>query len=161
MEICQIAAIGRSGQLGFLGKIPFRHPEDLGHFKKITMGHALIMGRNTMESLPHALPGRTNIFLSQEKLHRPGFIHKESLEAALDHARSLGCEKCFIIGGSTLYKQTFPLCQFLYLSIFDYNGPADVFWPDHHDYSWKTLSEVYYPSYKQYPSFTLYTLCRT
>ena len=151
MQLSLIAAVGISGQLAWKGEIPFYHPEDMAHFKKTTIDHCIIMGRKTMQSLPCALKDRKNIFISHKHYQREGFIHCTSLEQAFKYCP----EKCFIIGGAELYSRTIDICQTLYLSIFDYDGPGDVFFPEYQPLDWKTLSTRKFSKQEAYPSFTL------
>lgn len=108
-----IVAISENSVIGKNGDLPWRISEDLKWFKKITLGHTLLMGRKTWESLPGALPGRENWVLSSTLETSPDIRIFQNLENAIDASvdRTL-----FIIGGGELYRQTIHLCSELFVS---------------------------------------------
>lgn len=125
-----IAAIDRKGAIGYRNRLLFRLPNDLKHFKNLTTGHTIIMGRKTFESLPKgALPDRRNIVLSTARgLVLPGAEVFASIEEALENCRT--DSHVYIIGGATLYRQTLPLADELYLTEIDAVSPqADAYFP--------------------------------
>ena len=139
MILSVIAAIGKKGQLGLKGRIPWHLPEELQHFKRLTMGHHLLMGRKTFQSLPAPLPGRIHLVLSRTlsgKLPSRCFA-VNSLKEALENARTGGETELFVCGGADIYAQTLPLSRCLYLSRVDYSGPADTYFPPWEHLSWK------------------------
>lgn len=115
MKINLIAACDVNQVIGVNGRIPWHIPEDLKRFKQLTMGHAVIMGRRTWESLGRKeLPGRLNIVVSS-KLHDVYTFN--CLNNALVHADYLSqCSQAFIIGGEELYKEALPLADRVYLT---------------------------------------------
>lgn len=129
-EIWGIVAAARDGAIGRRGEIPWRLREDLRHFKELTMGHPVIMGRRTWESLPRRpLPGRRNIVLSR----RPGF-RAEGAEVFTTAAEAIsacgGSEIPFIIGGAELYAAALPFCTRIFLTEVDTTvEDADAFFP--------------------------------
>lgn len=134
MEIAMIAAVAVGNfAIGQGGDLCYRIKEDMRRFKEITMGHPIIMGRRTAESLPHALPGRRNIVLSKATVYEDGsgFEAYPSLELALKSCADE--EVVFIIGGGQVYKEAYPLANTLYLTeIFDTPLQADTFFPPYH-----------------------------
>jgi dihydrofolate reductase len=102
-----VAAVASNGIIGANGELPWRLPEDLQHFKRITTGHPVIMGRRTWESLKGPLPGRDNIVVTGTAGYEaPGAAVASSLEAAL--ALCLGESVVFVIGGSRLFAESLP-----------------------------------------------------
>jgi dihydrofolate reductase len=133
-----IVAIGKNRELGLNGKLLWHIPEDMKHFKEITTGHPVIMGRKTWESLPERfrpLPGRTNIVVTrQEGYEAVGALVVSSLEGArAKGARSPGSEEIFIIGGGELYREALPLADRLYLTLVDDTKEADTYFPHYTD----------------------------
>lgn len=133
MIVSIIAAIGNDGQLGQENKMLWHLPEEFKYFKKLTMGHCLVMGRKTFESIGRPLPGRTTIVLTQsstqsEKLPLEVLVAHTPLEA-LALARSQRCHEVFICGGGQIYRAYLELADRLYLTRVDYDGPADTFFP--------------------------------
>ena len=108
-----IVAVSRNGVIGKNGDLPWKLPGDLKWFKKITMGHTVLMGRKTWESLPGPLPKRENWVLSSTLTTQPNIKVFPKLEKALEAASN---RELFIIGGGELYRQTLPICEELYIS---------------------------------------------
>ena len=142
-EVYAIVAAGRGGEIGFRGDMPWHLPEDLRHFKALTTGHPVIMGRLTWESLPkRPLPGRRNIVIS----HRAGFA-AEGAETASSVSEALSLcpppETPFIIGGGSVYAAALPFCSKVFLTRIDADFPdADTFFPALDPDDWKlTASE--------------------
>lgn len=122
---CAIATIGQNRELGKNNQLIFTVPGDLPRFKQLTMGHPMIMGRKTRESIGRELPGRTNIVMSKQ-----GEIN--TLEKAMEVAKkSPGSEEIFVIGGGEIYKLAMPMVDRLYLTVVEASDPgADTFFPD-------------------------------
>ena len=136
-KISIIAAIASGNRaLGKNNTLLWRIPDDLKRFKALTMGHPIIMGRKTFDSIGKALPGRTNIIATRNcELNVDGCLMADSLEDALGKAeREEGGEEIFIIGGGELYSQALPIANRLYLTVVDDNKEADVFFPDYSDF---------------------------
>lgn len=151
-----IVAMGHQGQIGQNNQLLWSIPEDLKRFKKLTMGHHILMGRKTFESIGRALPGRPNIVITRNPTwHHPGIQTAQSLSEALDLAKNAGEAEAFVIGGGEIYKQALPQTSQIHLSLVDYHGEADTFFPipeldrwqeeqvEHHDASEKTLAWTY------------------
>jgi dihydrofolate reductase len=124
-RITLIAAVASNGVIGRDGGMPWHLPEDLKHFKKTTLGHPVVMGRRTWESLGKPLPGRRNIVVTRNRAFAaPGADVVESLEAALE--RCAGEAEVFVIGGGELYTAALPLAAALEITEIhrDYEGDA-------------------------------------
>lgn len=134
--ISAIAVIGRNRELGQANKLIFNVPGDLPRFKAITMGHPIIMGRKTRESIGRELPGRTNIVIS-----RSGEV--KSIEEAIELAKkSPGSEEIFVIGGGEIYNLAMPYVERLYLTVVDAEAPdADTFFPDYSGFTKVIMDE--------------------
>lgn len=158
-RISIIAAIGRNRELGKANTLIWHVREDLKRVKELTMGHPIIMGRKTYESIGHPLPGRTNIVITRHPTTITGCVVATSLEAALEAARSVDPGEIFIFGGASVYAEALPITDRLYLTLINAeDAAADVFFPeytpftkevfreDHLDedipYSWVTLERV-------------------
>lgn len=139
-----IAAIGRSGQLGLNGGIPWLEPLDLQHFRDLTYGHAVIMGRRTWDSLKAPLKGRVNLMVSSTHPHPRTLAVTvyPSLDRAFYRAQLLECE-AWVIGGAKLYEEALAHkdAGLLFLTRVDYDGPADVFFPMDALRGWRVREE--------------------
>ena len=124
-----IAAVSRNGVIGRQGDLPWRLSGDLKWFKKITMGHVILMGRKTWESLPGPLPGRENWVLSRSLEPIKGIQVFRSLDEVLV---KIGGDVLFIIGGGELYSLALKDCTELYLTeVNQVVEDGDAFFPDH------------------------------
>lgn len=124
-ELAMIAAVGRDLELGLGGNLVWHIPADLKNFKKLTMGHPVIMGRKTWESLPkRPLPGRLNIVLSRSLESTDGAVVTHSLEEALKACE--GEDVPFVIGGADVYASMLPYATRLYITSVDADAPEGV-----------------------------------
>ncbi|VAW18023.1 Dihydrofolate reductase [hydrothermal vent metagenome] len=135
IKISMIAAVARNGVIGANGKMAWYIPSDFAHFKRITMGKPMIMGRKQFESVGRALPGRTNIVVSRQKNYQPeGVVVINDFAAAIDHARSIaladGAKEVMIIGGGQIYRLGMALADRLYLSHVELDIAGDVVFPE-------------------------------
>ena len=134
-----IVAISEDYGIGKDNDLLWKIPEDLKRFKKLTMGHCVIMGKRTWESLPkRPLPGRRNIVLTDI----PGEcidcgITAYSIEDAL--SKSSGCEEIFIMGGGSVYRQFMPIADRLYITRIHRNAPADTWFPEISEKEWSAV----------------------
>lgn len=131
-----IAAVARNGIIGRANRLPWHLPEDLKHFKALTMGRPMIMGRKTWESLPGRLPGRPHLVVSGN----PGFRAEgaavfPSLTAAL--AAAGPTDEVFVIGGATLYAEALPLADRLQLTELDADFAGDTRFPEYDRTHWR------------------------
>lgn len=129
--IAAVAAKDRG--IGKRGGMPWYIPAELKRFKEITMGHPIIMGRKTHESIGKSLPGRTNIVVTRDPNYQAtqGSIVVSSLEEALKVAKEKDREEIFVIGGGQIYEQAMALADRLYLTLVEGNFDSDVFFPDY------------------------------
>lgn len=139
MKICIIAAVADNGVIGNQGKIPWHIPEDLKRFKKITTGHAVIMGRKTFDSIGRPLPDRLNVVLTRKNDHGlPSSVTvADTLEKALEACRRRGVEKAFVIGGAEVYAQAIPAADEMILTIVHRSVEGDARFPEWDRSPWK------------------------
>jgi dihydrofolate reductase len=131
-----IAAVAANGVIGARGKLPWHLPEDLKHFKALTLGHPVIMGRKTWESLGRPLPGRENIVVTRTAAYEaPGASVAASLDAAL--ALCAGEAVAFVIGGAELYAAALPLAAGLVLTEIHRDYEGDTRFPDFDRRAWR------------------------
>lgn len=124
-----VAAVARNGVIGRGGALPWRLRSDLRHFRRLTTGHAVLMGRKTWESLGRPLPDRRNIVVSRDpSFTAPGAEVYPSLDAA--RAALADEPVVFVIGGAQLYRQTLPFADRLVLTEVDAEPPGDAFFPE-------------------------------
>lgn len=121
-----IAAMSLNRVIGDGNKIPWHLPEDFKWFKATTLGHVLVMGRKTFESIGRPLPGRETIVLSRAGWSHPGVQTVASLDAV---AALAGERQVFICGGAQIYEQALPLCSDLFLTLVKREVPGNAFFP--------------------------------
>lgn len=149
LRISVIAAIGKKRELGKNNKLLWNIPEDMQHFKQITWGHPVIMGRKTYLSIGKPLEGRTNIVLTKDRnFQAEGVLVAHSIEEAISIAESRENEEIFFIGGGDIYHQALKHADKLYLTLIDGNFEADTFFPDYADFK-----KVIYKKEGQYNNF--------
>lgn len=136
--ICGIAEKNRG--IGLNNKLLWHIPNDLDHFKKITMGHPIIMGYKTFKSISRPLPGRLNIVLSFDKIDITGCTICSNIKEAIKVASDTKTDEIFFIGGGSIYAQAIDLADKLYLTIVEGDYQADTFFPDYSKFK-KIISE--------------------
>jgi dihydrofolate reductase len=135
-KIYLVAAVASNGVIGRNGQLPWRLPEDLKHFKRLTLGHPLIMGRRTWESLGGPLPGRDNIVVTRKAGYEaPGAAVASSLEAAL--ALCAGETVVFVIGGQQLFAESLPIAAGLVLTEIYRAYEGDTWFPPYDRSRWR------------------------
>jgi dihydrofolate reductase len=141
MPLSLIVAMTRDGIIGRGGTLPWRLSADLRRFKSLTMGHHILMGRKTFDSLPLVLLGRTSIVVSrQEKLSLPdGVKQAMSLDQALSFAA--GDDTPFIIGGAEMYALTLPRVERMHVTWVEAEVPGDTRFPAWNPADWKLIAE--------------------
>lgn len=145
MNLSAIVAVDENGAIGKNGDLLCYLPADLKHFKNITMGYTIIMGRRTWESLPKgALPGRKNVVITRNNdFTAPGAEVYHSLEEALLATEQ--DERRFVIGGGMLYNEAFAITDTLYLTRIHASFPdADTFFPSFEPSQWQEISREYH-----------------
>ena len=145
MRVNIVVAMDRRGVIGREGGLPWRLSADLRRFREITMGHPLIMGRKTHESIGRPLPGRLNIVLSRDPAFRaPGCVLVPELAAAL--AMCAEVEEVMVVGGAQIYAAALAACTRLYLTEVDAEVTGDVFFPAIHREDWTEISRQSVPA---------------
>ncbi len=138
-RISVIAALARKRVIGIENRLPWRLPEDLAHFKALTLNHPILMGRKTFESLGRPLPSRTNIVITRNTDYcKDGCLVADSIPAAL--ALCEGTDEVFFIGGAELYAQAIPLADRLYLTEVDIDVQGDAWFPDYDRNAFREIS---------------------
>lgn len=135
-----IVALSENNVVGRDNKLPWRLSADLKRLKSITMGHHLIMGRRTWESLGRPLPGRTNIVITRDKKYNAeGGVVVHSLTEALE--RASGDNEIFIFGGGKIFKEAMPLVEKIYMTKVHAKIDGDTFFPSLDLTAWKVSEE--------------------
>jgi len=136
MSISIIVAMARNRTIGINNTLPWRCPEDLKHFKALTMGHHMIMGRKTFDSIGNALPGRTTVVVTRTPdLKIDGCIVAHSLHEAI--AASAGDTEAFIVGGADIYAQALSLADTLYITEIQLVVEGDAHFPEFDTSAWQ------------------------
>ena len=126
-----IAAMSENRVIGRGKEIPWHIPEDFKWFKETTMGHVLVMGRRTFESIGKALPGRETMVLTRGEFSHPDVTVIRSLDEVMP---SLEGRDCFIVGGAQVYEHALPRCSDLFLTLVKREVEGDVFFPEFENY---------------------------
>jgi dihydrofolate reductase len=130
MRVTLVVAAAKNDTIGDRGKLPWRLPDDLRRFKALTVGHHVVMGRKTWQSIGKPLPDRTNVVVSRDReLAAPGAVVVGSLDDALALARNSGETELFVIGGGELYRAALPLADRIQLTRIDADVAGDVRFP--------------------------------
>ena len=138
-----IAAIGKNNELGKDNQLLWHLPADLKHFKNLTSGHPIIMGRKTYESIGKPLPNRTNIVVSRkDDWFEEGILIVPSLKDAIKHAKKIN-ENIFIIGGGEIYRHTIDMADRLEITQVNHQTDADVFFPKIDEKTWIKTDEIH------------------
>lgn len=139
MKISLIVAVDEKNGIGKNNQLPWHLPADLKHFKKITTGFPIIMGRKTFDSIGKALPNRRNIVITRQKnLQIKDVELSDSLENAISLCKNE--QEIFIIGGAQIFEQSLDLANSLYLTVIKNNFDADTFFPAIDKKQWKEIS---------------------
>lgn len=139
MFLSAIAAMSENRVIGADNKLPWHLPADLHHFKKLTEGHPVLMGRHTYESIGHPLPNRCNIIITKDyTFNAPGCVVANSIDCALDSAAY--SEHVFLIGGASLYEHLMPKVKRIYLTIVHHHFNGDKYFPELNMAEWEEVS---------------------
>ena len=134
MIVSLIAAMTDARVIGNAGALPWRIPEELKAFKRITTGHAIVMGRKTWESIGRPLPGRLNVVITRQRDYQAnGAVVVPSLAAAFELAEARQAEfgdEIFVIGGSEIYREALPHADRIYLTRVNQAFEGDTYFPD-------------------------------
>ena len=132
--------MARNRVIGKDGDLPWRLPEDLKRFRSLTMGHPIVMGRKTYDSIGRPLPGRRNIVISrQQDLVIDGVETVSSLSAALE--MTAGADKVFVIGGQQIYQSALPLADRIELTLIDKDFEGNVLFPPIEPAQWRETGQ--------------------
>jgi len=144
-RISLIVAMARNRVIGANNKIPWHLPNELRLFKSLTMGHHIVMGRRTYESIDRLLPGRTTVIVTRQRDYGvPGAIVAHSIEDALDACK--GDSEIFVIGGADLFRETLPMADRLHLTVVDAEPDGDTFMPEVDMSAWReTATQSFQP----------------
>lgn len=143
MKLSIFAAVSDNGVIGREGGLPWRLPDELAYLKRTTMGHTLIMGRKTYESIGRPLPGRTSIVVTRQAHYAP---HQEVIVVAdfargVEVAASRGESELFVFGGASLYRESLPRADRLYLTRVHADVEGDATFPEVAWSDWKLVRE--------------------
>ena len=144
MKVSIIVAIAENGVIGRAGKLPWHLSADLRRFKRLTMGHSLIMGRKTYESIGRPLPGRTSVVVTRQSQYQPAGVRvvpclERGLEIVSEH------EQAFIVGGSQIYGPALEIADRLYVTRVHANVEGDVSFPALDAAEWRMCEETPHP----------------
>ena len=140
--------VNTGGVIGLRGGLPWRIPEDMKFFRRVTTGTVLVMGRRTFDSIGKPLPGRTNVVVTRDPAPflaaHPTVIARETIDEALDAARAecvrQGLTTISVIGGGVIYAQALPHADEMLLTHIDYDGAGDVHFPAYDLAQWDVVS---------------------
>jgi dihydrofolate reductase len=133
-----ISAMAQNRTIGINNTLPWRLPEDLKHFKALTLGHHILMGRKTFESLPGILPGRVHVIITRNTdFQAPGCLIAHSIEAAIAIAGN--DEEIFFIGGADLYKQALAFSDRMYLTEIQADYAGEAWFPEFSNAEWREI----------------------
>jgi dihydrofolate reductase len=146
-RVTLVVARARGGVIGAANRLPWHLPEDLKHFRATTMGHAIVMGRKTFESIGRALPGRRTIVVSRDPHWRhAGCERTASLQAAIELAAkpgtdpSIATDEVFVVGGAQLYRDAITLAQRAIVTEIDVEVAGDAHFPEFDPAQWREHS---------------------
>ena len=153
MKVSLVVAIAQNGVIGRENALPWRLPADIAHFKRVTMGHPIVMGRRTYESIGRPLPGRKNIVVTHNRSFRaPGCTVVGSLDEAWSEAGD--ADEVCVIGGTTLFAETLPLADIIHLTEVEADVEGDTFFPPFDRREWDEREVARHPADERnaYPS---------
>ena len=132
MTLSALVAVARNGVIGRDNALPWRLPADLKRFKRLTMGHHILMGRKTYESIGKPLPGRVSVVLTRQRGYEApeGVRVVGELDEAIEVARQAGDEEAFVVGGSQIYALALPRIDRLYLTEVQREVEGDAMFPE-------------------------------
>lgn len=147
MIVSLIVAIDEQRGIGKNGALPWRLSSDLRRFRELTMGHHLIVGRKTFDSIGRVLPGRQMIVVSRNALFAAeGILKTGSVREAFELAEQRGETEAFIIGGAEIYSQTLDLADRIYLTKVHATVEADTFFPNFNASDWREARTESHPA---------------
>lgn len=144
MRVSLLVAVARNGVIGRDGDLPWRLSTDLRRFRRLTMGHHLLMGRKTYESIGRPLPGRTTVVLTRGDWTADGVLTAANPEQALQACS--GDDEVFVVGGGEIYRLFLPRVERIYLTRVEAEVPGDVRFEQLSDDAWRVVSEEAFES---------------
>lgn len=144
MHLSLIVAVAENGVIGRDGDLPWRLSADLQRFKRLTMGHAILMGRKTWESIGRPLPGRTSIVITGQEGYKTGYgevLVAASIPQAVEMAEQCGQDEAFVIGGAQIYASTLAHADRLLLTRVSVEVEGDVLFPEVDWSQWELVEE--------------------
>ncbi|WP_439841437.1 type 3 dihydrofolate reductase [Aeromonas taiwanensis] len=151
MQISMIAAMAHDRVIGLDNQMPWHMPADLAHFKRVTLGKPVLMGRKTFESIGRPLPGRRNLVISRNPAYQAEGVEViDSVEAALALLGE-GVDELMVIGGGHLYGQLLPRADRLYLTRIDLAVAGDTRFPAFDDEQWRLVGSEAHPADEKNP----------
>ena len=159
-RISIVVAMAMNRTIGINNTLPWRCPEDLKHFKALTMGHPMIMGRKTFDSIGKPLPGRVTVVVTRDRgLKVEGCLIAHSLPEAI--AACTGDEEIFVVGGAELYAQALPLVDRLYITEIQQEVEGDAHFPEFNRAEWQEVSRERFRQETPQPlEYHFVTYCR-
>ena len=150
MIVSIIVAMDEQGGIGVNNRLPWHLSADLKRFKSLTMGHHILMGRKTYESIGRALPGRVMMVISRQQDYHPhGCLVVHSLQKGLGLAKSKGESEVFIIGGGEIFAQSLDYADKIYLTLVQTDAHCDVFFPEINQKAWLEMTVSHHPQDRQ------------
>lgn len=147
MKISLIVAAAQNGAIGLEGKMPWHLPNDLRHFKNLTWGMPILMGRKTYDSLGKPLPGRQNIVITRQPGFNPeGVLVVQTPEQAIELAATLDVQEAMVIGGGEIYRSFIDRADRIYLTRIHTSFEGDTFFPEIDFSKWKLTSQLHQPA---------------
>ena len=145
MLLSIIVAVSENGIIGLDNQLIWRLPDDLKRFKKLTLGHPMIMGRKTFESIGKPLPGRQSIIITRDKdFSFEGTIVVHSVQEAIEVAKKIETEEAFIIGGGDIYRQVQGNCDRLYITEVHTQTQGDTFFQVEKPELWQEIERTHH-----------------
>ena len=156
MKIILIVAVGKNKEIGKNNQLLWHLPIDLKHFKQLTTGYPIVMGRRTYESIGKALPNRLNIVLCSNNIENEEVISIQKPSQALKIAQNSGADTLFVIGGASVYEAYMPLATDMYITEVETELEADVFFPNYDADDWEIVQKhAYYQNNKHAYNFQI------
>jgi dihydrofolate reductase len=152
MRLSIIVAVGEGGVIGRDGALPWSLPADLARFKRLTMGHHLLVGRKTYEAIGRPLPGRRMVVISRRSDYAPAGVEvAESPAAAVARAAAAGDDEAFVAGGGEVYRQLLPRAHRLYLTQVGGRFAGDTRFPAIAQREWRLTAREDHPADERNP----------
>jgi dihydrofolate reductase len=159
MNIALVAAADENNGIGKNNQLPWHLPADLKHFKNLTIGHPVIMGRKTFDSVGKPLPGRRNIVVTHQNLHIEGCEIAHSIEEAIEKCQKE--EQIAIVGGGKIFEQSMDKANIIHFTRIHHSFDADAFFPDINPDKWiESEKEYYEPDEKNRFAYTFITFLK-